>query len=91
MNQVENFCKILKYFSFLAEGESSKFSFANPVYSPTATNPAPMAEGEPSSGSPSTLRTPRPSYKVEDVVTESPGRPTTWKTFKRMFIMQTSM
>ncbi|XP_028039041.1 equilibrative nucleoside transporter 4 [Bombyx mandarina] len=66
-----------------AEGESSKFSFANPVYSPTATNPAPIAEGEPSSGSPSTLRTPRPSYKVEDVVTESPGRPTTWKTFKR--------
>lgn len=71
------------------EIETNAFSFANPVYSPTAVAPAP-AEGtsepfpesvtsEPSSA----LRTPRPSYKVEDVVFESPERPTSWRAFKR--------
>ncbi|KAG6459437.1 equilibrative nucleoside transporter 4 [Manduca sexta] len=64
------------------EGETNTFSFSNPVYSPTAPT-APIAEGEPSSASPSALRTPRPSYKVEDVVIESPERPTTWKALKR--------
>ncbi|XP_059053856.1 equilibrative nucleoside transporter 4 [Achroia grisella] len=70
-----------------AEPETSAFSFANPVYSPTATAPASLAS--PPSGteptiSPSVaLQTPRPSYKVEDVVFESPERPTSWRAFKR--------
>ncbi|OWR53787.1 Equilibrative nucleoside transporter 4 [Danaus plexippus plexippus] len=63
------------------------FSFANPVYSPTAAPPIPLASPPASvsemSASPSTLRTPRPSYKVEDVVFESPERPTSWRSFKR--------
>ncbi|XP_028170214.1 equilibrative nucleoside transporter 4 [Ostrinia nubilalis] len=62
-----------------AETEGSAFSFANPVYSPTgaagAQSPAPS--------SPPALRTPRPSYKVEDVVFEPPERPTSWRAFKR--------
>ncbi|KAL0871964.1 hypothetical protein ABMA27_004406 [Loxostege sticticalis] len=68
-----------------AETENSAFSFANPVYSPTAAAPAPVSPpgaSEPST-SPSALRTPRPSYKVEDVVFESPERPTSWRNFKR--------
>ncbi|CAK1586206.1 unnamed protein product [Parnassius mnemosyne] len=73
-----------------AEGENA-FSFANPVYSPTATIPvtsAPLASPPPSVSEPSAspsavLRTPRPSYKVEDVVFESPERPTSWRSFKR--------
>ncbi|KAL0822560.1 hypothetical protein ABMA28_004602 [Loxostege sticticalis] len=68
-----------------AETENNAFSFANPVYSPTAAAPAPVSPpgaSEPST-SPSALRTPRPSYKVEDVVFESPERPTSWRNFKR--------
>ncbi|XP_049873997.1 equilibrative nucleoside transporter 4 [Pectinophora gossypiella] len=70
------------------EADTSAFSFANPVYSPTATGaPAPLASPPPSASeptaSPSALRTPRPSYKVEDVVFESPERPTSWRAFKR--------
>ncbi|XP_013190869.2 equilibrative nucleoside transporter 4 [Amyelois transitella] len=70
-----------------AETESSAFSFANPVYSPTAAAPAPLASpppaSEPSASPTAALRTPRPSYKVEDVVFESPERPTSWRAFKR--------
>ncbi|KAJ0178310.1 hypothetical protein K1T71_006133 [Dendrolimus kikuchii] len=58
------------------------FSFSNPVYSPTA--PAPIAPTEGEVASPSgALRTPRPSYKVEDVVFEPPERTTSWRAFKR--------
>ncbi|KAL4707697.1 hypothetical protein ACJJTC_014878 [Scirpophaga incertulas] len=67
------------------EAETNAFSFANPVYSPTATMPAPIspqALSEPTT-SPSALQTPRPSYKVEDVVFEQPERPTSWRAFKR--------
>ncbi|KAF9419041.1 hypothetical protein HW555_004368 [Spodoptera exigua] len=71
------------------EIETNAFSFANPVYSPTAGAPVP-AEGavEPfgdgvTSETSSALRTPRPSYKVEDVVFEAPERPTSWRAFKR--------
>ncbi|KAL4719537.1 hypothetical protein ACJJTC_001821 [Scirpophaga incertulas] len=63
------------------EAETNAFSFANPVYSPTATMPAPIspqALSEPTT-SPSALQTPRPSYKVEDVVFEQPERPTSWR------------
>ncbi|XP_026731045.1 equilibrative nucleoside transporter 4-like isoform X3 [Trichoplusia ni] len=71
------------------EIENSAFSFANPVYSPSGA-PVPPSEGavEPfpdtaNSETSSTLRTPRPSYKVEDVVYEPPDRPTSWRAFKR--------
>ncbi|XP_053606361.1 equilibrative nucleoside transporter 4 isoform X2 [Plodia interpunctella] len=67
-----------------AETESTAFSFANPVYSPEAA--APLASPPSASESPAAsaaLRTPRPSYKVEDVVFESPERPTSWRAFKR--------
>ncbi|CAB3251553.1 unnamed protein product [Arctia plantaginis] len=73
-----------------AETETNTFSFANPVYSPTAVASVPAGE---SAAEPlpenvafeqsSALRTPRPSYKVEDVVFESPERPTSWRAFKR--------
>ncbi|KAH9637222.1 hypothetical protein HF086_016244 [Spodoptera exigua] len=73
----------------VGEIETNAFSFANPVYSPTAGAPVP-AEGavEPfgdgvTSETSSALRTPRPSYKVEDVVFEAPERPTSWRAFKR--------
>ncbi|CAF4908460.1 unnamed protein product [Pieris macdunnoughi] len=67
------------------------FSFANPVYSPTASGPEPRSSSGASpppsasqpSASPSALQTPRPSYKVEDVVFEPPDRPTSWRGFKR--------
>ncbi|CAG9793845.1 unnamed protein product [Diatraea saccharalis] len=70
--------------STTAETENKSFSFANPLYSPTAPAPAPVSPpsvSEPSA-SPSTLRTPRPSYKVEDVVFETPERLTSWRAFK---------
>ncbi|CAH2244363.1 jg25314 [Pararge aegeria aegeria] len=71
----------------VAEAENT-FSFSNPVYSPTATAPVPLVSPPPSVSEPSAspsaiLRTPRPSYKVEDVVFESPERPTSWRNFKR--------
>ncbi|XP_026499290.1 equilibrative nucleoside transporter 4 isoform X2 [Vanessa tameamea] len=73
----------------IAEAENT-FSFANPVYSPTASAPVPVplvssppSVSEQSTVPPTTLRTPRPSYKVEDVVFESPERPTSWRNFKR--------
>ncbi|CAH2091172.1 unnamed protein product [Euphydryas editha] len=73
----------------IGEGENT-FSFANPVYSPSASAPVPVplmspppsVSEQPASPS-ATLRTPRPSYKVEDVVIESPERPTSWNSFKR--------
>ncbi|GBP94960.1 Equilibrative nucleoside transporter 4 [Eumeta japonica] len=65
------------------EGGSNAFSFANPLYSPTAPAPAPTPLVSPPAVSPSeTLRTPRPSYKVEDVVFETPERLTSWRAFK---------
>ncbi|XP_022830447.1 equilibrative nucleoside transporter 4 [Spodoptera litura] len=71
------------------EIETNAFSFANPVYSPTAGAPVqpegavePFGDGVASETS-SALRTPRPSYKVEDVVFEAPERPTSWRAFKR--------
>ncbi|XP_026316750.1 equilibrative nucleoside transporter 4 [Hyposmocoma kahamanoa] len=68
-------------------GETSAFSFANPLYSPTATSASVPLASPPSlsepSASPSLLHTPRPSYKVEDVVYEAPERPTSWRAFKR--------
>ncbi|XP_014368858.2 equilibrative nucleoside transporter 4 [Papilio machaon] len=68
------------------DGENT-FSFANPLYSPTATIPvtsAPLASPPPSVSEASpALRTPRPSYKVEDVVVESPERPASWRSLKR--------
>ncbi|XP_050352075.1 equilibrative nucleoside transporter 4 [Nymphalis io] len=75
----------------VVEAENT-FSFANPVYSPTAAAPVPVpvplasppaSVSEQSTLPPTTLRTPRPSYKVEDVVFESPERPTSWRNFKR--------
>ncbi|XP_041987215.1 equilibrative nucleoside transporter 4 [Aricia agestis] len=63
-----------------AEADSA-FSFANPVYSPTATLPVALESvSEPRSPS---ARSSRPSYKVEDVVFEAPERPTSWRNFKR--------
>ncbi|KAJ2944346.1 hypothetical protein O0L34_g18348 [Tuta absoluta] len=70
-----------------AEPETTAFSFANPLYSPTATSAQPPLASPPSiseaSADTSTLRTPRPSYKVEDVVFEPPERLTSWRAFKR--------
>ncbi|XP_063623481.1 equilibrative nucleoside transporter 4 [Cydia splendana] len=66
--------------------ETNTFSFANPLYSPTASAPVPLSTpsaSEPATSPPAALRTPRPSYKVEDVVFEAPERPTSWRAFKR--------
>ncbi|CAH0398729.1 unnamed protein product [Chilo suppressalis] len=68
--------------STTAETENKAFSFANPLYSPTAAAPvSPPCVSEPSA-CPSALLTPRPSYKVEDVVFDTPERPTSWRAFK---------
>ncbi|XP_072947546.1 equilibrative nucleoside transporter 4 [Epargyreus clarus] len=67
--------------------ETTAFSFANPVYSPTAAVPAPLASPPPSISEP--LTSPpigsahRPSYMVEDVVYQSSERLTSWNACKR--------
>lgn len=71
--------------STAGQGDTSienAFSFSNPVYSPTAAVPAASVERDITSPA-GALRTPRPSYKVEDVVFEPPERLTSWRAFKR--------
>ncbi|CAG9088061.1 unnamed protein product [Plutella xylostella] len=66
------------------DAETKTFGFSNPVYSPTSSAPAQPPATPPldAEDSPGVLRTPRPSYKVEDVVHPT-ERHASWSAFKR--------
>ncbi|XP_037973296.1 equilibrative nucleoside transporter 4 isoform X2 [Plutella xylostella] len=70
--------------SGLGDAETKTFGFSNPVYSPTSSAPAQPPATPPldAEDSPGVLRTPRPSYKVEDVVHPT-ERHASWSAFKR--------
>lgn len=80
---------LIHFILITVDREGNAFSFANPLYSPTSSAPAtlssPPGVSEPSTSPPAVLRTPRPSYKVEDIVVETNERPTSWRAFKRKF------